>query len=78
LANGLPLITTHGARGLTNGKDFAFLVAEDERNFLKHLTRLTTDPEYRRTIGDDVIAYVKTHFTPNKCFDNLISIINGQ
>jgi glycosyltransferase involved in cell wall biosynthesis len=78
IANGLPLITTgHGALGLEEGINHAFIVAKTQADFRLSLERLICDYSYRRKIASAAYKFALQHFTPETCYGGLAKVIVG-
>ncbi|HVU98017.1 MAG TPA: glycosyltransferase family 4 protein [Puia sp.] len=76
LAHGLPLVTTtHGASGLEDAAGSCFLPADDPPAFLSAMDRLIRDAGLRQALGRNAIEYARTHFSAEKCYGPLASII---
>ena len=78
MAHGIPLVTTgHGARGLEQGRNAAFLVADDVFEFEAILSMLIEDPARRRQLSADAHAFIRDAFSDGGCYQPLIDILNG-
>ncbi len=76
LANGIPLVTTtHGARGLENGIDKAFLVANTAQGFISSLSRLIISVNLRKKLSKKAILYINSKFSVKNCFEPLLDEI---
>jgi glycosyltransferase involved in cell wall biosynthesis len=72
LCHGLPLVTTPtGAEGLEHGANEAFLMAEDDNDFLNTLTTLIEEPEHRREQGKKALAFARENFSSQAAFGEL-------
>ena len=77
LANGLPLITTsHGASGLRQWANSAYLVADKADAFADLLNSLVNDYSLRKELGSNAFNVSRKHFTPMACYEELIKAIN--
>ena len=77
LARGLPLVTTpHGADGIEDVAGTAFLVAQEPREFGRHIDTLMRDAGLRRRLGDEAYRYAGSFLSEDCCFDELLSKIN--
>ena len=76
LAHGLPLVTTsHAAAGLEDGIGTCFLRADDAPDFLSAIDRLIQDPALRQVLRQNAFEYARTHFSAERCYGPLASII---
>jgi glycosyltransferase involved in cell wall biosynthesis len=79
LANGIPLITTrHGARGLEEGVNKAFLVAENKMQFIQLLDKLINNYRLRKELNQNALKYVGQNLSEKKCYTQLLSVINNN
>lgn len=79
MGNGIPLICSpHAAGGLRDAAGEAFLVAGEADGFAAQLEDLMQDYEKRRTLGNRAYAYIREHFSPEKCFGPLVEFICGS
>lgn len=77
LSNGLPLITTtHGSKGIEDGKNVAFMVADDGDSFTKVLGQLIDDTGFRAELAESAYQYAQSRFSPEICFDSLLSVLS--
>ncbi|HTF16672.1 MAG TPA: glycosyltransferase [Chryseolinea sp.] len=73
LGSGLPLVTTpHGAIGMDDGRDFAFLVAENIESFTDCLEKLIKNFNFRKLVASKAYQYALDHFSPAKCYGDLL------
>jgi glycosyltransferase involved in cell wall biosynthesis len=76
LAHALPLVTTtHGAAGLEDGIGTCFLKADDPPAFLSAIDLLIGDAGLRQALGRNAFEYARTHFSAERCYGPLASII---
>jgi glycosyltransferase involved in cell wall biosynthesis len=76
MAHGLPQVTTtEGARGLGELVGRAFLTADAPNAFADALARLMDDASLRRSLSEAAYAYAAEHFTPRRCFDEVLRFI---
>ncbi len=76
LGHGLPLVTSrHGASGIEEGADHAFLMADSAADFAGHLRTLTTSPEVRRRVGGAALAFAHERLSPAACFSDLLAVL---
>ena len=77
LAHGRPLVTTtHGARGLEEKINKAFLVGNTPEEFVQRVASLIDNSTLRKKLGCNAKKYIKSNFSPKRCFAPLISFIN--
>lgn len=77
LAYGLPLVTTmHGAKGLEEVANVAFLIADEPQPFAFHIRALVQDRVLRWRVGEAAYDYARAYLSPEKCFGPLLSVIN--
>jgi glycosyltransferase involved in cell wall biosynthesis len=78
LAHGLPLLTTtHGARGIEDATNKAFLVANNADEFIQSIVSLTENVQLRKMLCDNAHKFINDNFSIEKCFEPLISVINS-
>lgn len=76
LANGIPLLTTiHGASGLEEGIDYAFMVADNETQYAEKLINLIQNYQLRLTLSKNASNWIKAEFSEEKCFAKLKELI---
>ncbi len=79
LAHGLPLVTTtHGARGIENGINEAFLVADTAAEFISSINSLIECKQLRKKLHDNALSFVTINFSVKRCFDSLLEEINME
>jgi glycosyltransferase involved in cell wall biosynthesis len=77
LGNGLPLITTsHGASGLRQWINSAYLVADEAEDFADQLNSLINDYSLRKKLGAEAYNVSQKHFSSLACYSELIKAIN--
>lgn len=77
LGHGIPLITTrHSARGIEDGIDDSFLVADTPADFVKYLHLMIENYDLRSRLSNCANNYITKHFSPTKCFGELLRVIN--
>lgn len=77
LAHGLPLVTTtHGSAGMEDAADAALLVANSPGAFTAAISRLILDADLRQTLAEGAYRYAKEHFSEERCFAKLASIVH--
>lgn len=79
LANGIPLLTTsHGARGLEEGKNDAFLVADQPLEFIDTLNLLIEDIDQRKKLSKNAVKFIDKNFSAELCFTPLLKVISAK
>ncbi|MBS1599976.1 MAG: glycosyltransferase family 4 protein [Bacteroidetes bacterium] len=77
LANGLPLVTTtHGARGLESAPNHTFWIADEPKQFIETILALIEDYSLRQKTAQRAYDFIAENFSPEKCFQPLMNIIN--
>lgn len=78
LAHSMPLVTSaHGAKGMEDGIDKAFLMANDSRDFVEKITLLISDFEWRRGLSEAAYSYALGKFSPERCYGPLVAAIDA-
>lgn len=78
LAHGLPLVTTsHGSRGIENGKNEAYLLANTADEFIRAISSLIEDAGLRKKLSKNAGRYVRENLSADKCFSPLLTVINS-
>jgi glycosyltransferase involved in cell wall biosynthesis len=78
LAHGLPLVTTsHGSRGIENGKNEAYLLANTADEFIQAISSLIEDAGLRKRLRRNAHRYVNENLTADNCFGPLLEVINA-
>lgn len=76
LAHMKPLITTsHGARGLEKGIGNAFLIANNDNEFVDCINKLVTNYDLRQNIALAGFEYIKRNFGQKNCYGDLLDIL---
>jgi len=77
LANGLPLVTSpHGARGLEKTIGHSFWVADQPADFIRIILGLIECYELRKETAKRAYAFMEENFSPEKCFEPLMRVID--
>jgi glycosyltransferase involved in cell wall biosynthesis len=76
LAHGLPLVVTpHGARGLEEYANEAFLVADSDLAFVEILSKLITDSGARADLHMNARRLIDRCFRPEICYGPLLAVL---
>jgi glycosyltransferase involved in cell wall biosynthesis len=79
LGNGKPLVTTtHGSTGLDDGRDIAFLLADEPIHFYNKLLALIDNYDLRVSLSHSASDYAKRNYSVEKCFNPLLAEILGH
>lgn len=79
LGNGLPLVTTpHGAIGMEDGINTAFLLADSPAGFEKSIIKLFGDYNFRKRLAAQSYQYAQRNFTEDICYKPLLRAIEGS
>jgi len=77
LGYGLPLITsTHGASGIEDGASKAFLIANSAAEFWFAFDAMLGNYAFRKQIAENAYEYAQSNFSIEKCYANLLKILN--
>jgi glycosyltransferase involved in cell wall biosynthesis len=79
LAFGKALVTTTcGSEGLEEGTGEAFLVADDMDHFAGEVARIIAQPELRRKLERNALAFAREHFSTERVFRELLDLLASQ
>ena len=77
LGNGLPLITTsHGAIGMEDGANTAFLLADTPAEFEGWMEKLLLDYEFRFQLAEGSYQYAQQNFSADRCYTPFLHVID--
>lgn len=77
LGNGLPLITTsHGAMGIEDGANRAFLLADTPAEFEGCLEKLFRDYEFRLQLAERSYQYAQENFSADTCYTQFLHVLD--
>jgi len=78
MAYGIPQVTTtEGASGLQHLSNKAFLMANNDEQFIDYINLLLNDEKKRKQISDYAVEYVKDNLSEAQCFKPLIDFIRN-
>jgi len=76
LGHGVPLVTTpHGARGIERGMGNAFLVADNDVEFIRAVESVIVDLQLRIKLSENAIRLIADSFSAESCFQPLMNAI---
>lgn len=79
LSFGVPLVTTaHGARGLDEGKNKAFLTADGPVEFSGAVLSLIENYRLRQSLSEEAYKFIEARFSGEKCYNPLLNVITEQ
>jgi len=79
LAHGKPLITaSHGARGLEDGINNSFLVADSPEEFVEKVISLVESISLRQKLGANAQMLIENYFSVSQCFEPLLRAITTE
>jgi glycosyltransferase involved in cell wall biosynthesis len=74
LSAGLPLITsTHGSRGIEDGMNESFIVADTAVEFASAITEVVNNDYARRRLANNAYAFAERAFSPASCYEEFMN-----